>query len=219
MDYLKEIFNLRSKDPGMALTPWILLYFFVAVFLFLLVFTQNLHIATKYQVQDALACAALAGEVADLSVHEVYQDIVITDLDYAKEVFEDSLRASLNLSEQGYPHEQSAYFDSSVPVQITELTVYNVSRGQVFSTNLLQSGGTLQYTEADGLAADSRCILRGNLQDGTGNYLSSIQMLDGEIKEIKNTSLYAKISFGVRSMNGNTVMVEKDILTDIQQNE
>lgn len=214
-----DLLGMKNKDSGIALTPWVLLYFFVALYLFLLLFCQNLHISAKYVVQDALASSALAGEVADLEVFSGYQDLVITDLDYAREVFEDSLRASLNLSEQGYPKEGSVYFDNSVPVQITELTIYNLAQGQIYKTDLLQEYGTLQYAAETGLAADSRCIWQGPLMDDLGLYACSVQMLDGQTKEITNTSLYAKISFGVRSFDGSVIILEKDILTDIQQNE
>ena len=211
--------KLGVKDPGMTLTPWILFYFFLAVFLFLMIYCQNIYSSTKYQVEDALAAAALAGEVADLSIYNNYQEIVITDLDYSKGVFEDALQASLHLSENGYPSESSVYFDHRVPVTVTALRIYNVSNEQVFLTDLLKESGILQYTEEEGLAADSRCILQGPHKDDMGAFPCWVQMLNGQRKEIQNTSLYAKISFGVRTMDGHMFMVEKDILTDIAQNE
>ncbi|MBQ8664037.1 MAG: hypothetical protein IJ471_09300 [Eubacterium sp.] len=178
-----------------------------------------MHISTKYVVEDALAAAALAGEVADMELFSQYQELIITNLDYSKEVFEESLQASLGLSEQGYPPAESVYFESSVPIQIVELTLYNVCQGQVYTTDLLTASGTLSFTEAEGLGASSGCELQGSLLTDTGTYAYSVNMLSGQKKAIKNTSLYAKIQFGISGYDGTVVMVEKDILTDIQQNE
>ncbi len=208
-----------KKDYGMALTPWVLLYFFIALYLFFLIFCQNMHVSTKYLVQDGLASAALAGEVADLDVYSQYHEIVITDLDYCKSMFEESLQANFHLTDQGYPSEHSAYFDRTVPIQIQELTLYNISQGKVYRTNLLQENGKLVYEAETGLENDARCVSLGDLPAKTGQYTCYVTMMDGQKKEIKNTSLYARISFGVKGYDKSTVIVEKDILTDIQQNE
>ena len=210
--------KVHEKDDGVSLMPWIILYFFVALCLFLLLFNQNLHISTKYTVQDGLAAAALAGEVVDMDILSQDEELVITDLGYARSVFEESLEASLNLSSDGYPNENSVYFDSRVPVTIEELTIYNVAQGQIYKTDLLSSSGTLNYQYGVGLVPDSRCQFVGMLKESDGDYAYSVTMLDGQTKEIHTTSLYAKISFGVRGFNGNAVVVEKDILTDIQEN-
>lgn len=210
--------NCKTADQGISLMPWIMLYFFMAVCLFLLLFCQNLHISSKYMVQDGLAAAALAGEVADLGVLSQDKELIITDLDYSKSVFEESLYASLNLSSRGYPSEESVYFDHRVPVKIEELTIYNVTRGQIYKTDLLQSSGALEYVTGVGLIPDSRCLPVGPLMNQIGEYGYRVTMIDGTEKEIRTTSLYARISFGVKGFNGNTVIVEKDILTDIQEN-
>ena len=208
----------QQKDDGISLIPWTILYFFIALCLFLLLFSQNLHITTKYVVQDGLAAAALAGEVADLSVLSQDKELVIIDLDYSETVFRESLQASLNLDAGGYPKENSVHFDSSTPVQVKELGVYNVSQGQIYKTDLLHAAGKLNYETGVGIIPDSRCRVISELQDENGNYMYSVTMLDGQEKEIRTTSLYAKISFGVKGFNGNTVIIEKDILTDIQEN-
>lgn len=215
--FIKWVKN--KKDLGMSLAPWVLLYFFIAVFLLLIFFQHNLHISTKYVVEDGLAAAALAGEVADLDIYSQYQELVITDLDYAREVFEDSLKAALELDDEGYPKGESVYFVESVPVQIMELSVYNVSGGQVYKTNLLTEAGQLQYETVGGLAFDDRYIAQGPLLDDSGAYRCAVTMLDGEEKLIRNTSLYARIRFGIPGYNGADMMLEKDIMTDIQINE
>ncbi|MBQ8663489.1 MAG: hypothetical protein IJ471_06500, partial [Eubacterium sp.] len=138
---------------------------------------------------------------------------------YSKEVFAESLQASLGLSKQGYPPAESVYFDERVPIQIVELTLYNVCQGQVYITDLLTVSGTLTFDEAEGLGAASDCELQESLLTDTGTYACSVSMLSGQQKAIKTTSLYAKIQFGITGYDGSVVMVEKDILTDIQQNE
>lgn len=207
------------KDSGMSLTPWVLLYFFIIVYLFLLLFCQSMHISTKYVVQDALASAALAAEVADLEVLAGQQELVITDLDMAKDAFFESLQATLQLTAQGYPASDSAYFDDRMPIQVEELTLYNVTQGQVYQTDLLHESGTLLFSGDTGLSMENRCILQGSLVDAANQYACTVTMIDGQTKQIKNTSLYARISFGVRGYDQSVVKLEKDILTDIQLNE
>lgn len=210
--------HMRKKDDGVSLIPWMMVYFFVAVCLFLLLFAQNVHISAKYMVQDSLAAAALAGEVVDLDILSQEKDLVITNLDYAREMFEDSLKASLQLSPMGYPDKNSVCFDASVPVSVEQLLIYNVSKGQVYVTDLLKSKGVLDYEAGRGLITDSRLRLLGALTKTDGTYAHCVTMLDGEQKEICTTSLYARIRFGVLGFDGRTVMVEKDVLTDIQEN-
>lgn len=208
-----------QKDSGMSLTPWVLLYFFIIVYLFFLLFCHSMHISTKYVVQDALASAALAAEVADLEVLGGCQELVITDLDTAKDAFYESLQATLQLTEQGYPSSNSAYFDDRMPVHVEELTLYNVAQGQVYKTDLLHENGILLFMEDTGFSQEERCDLQGKLLDAANQYNCGITMLNGETKQIKNTSLYARISFGVKGYDQSVVRVEKDILTDIQLNE
>lgn len=211
--------HLKMKDAGVSLIPWFMMYFFIAVCLFLLLFSQNITITTKYMIQDSLAAAALAGEIADLDVLSRENEVIIKDLDYAKQVFWESLQASLQLDAQGFPQENSIYFDSTVPITVEELTVYNVSRKKVYKTDLLRSSGSLQYDSAAGLTAGAWCSEIGSLCDEHGNYIQKVAMLDGTQKEIHTTSLYAKIRFGIRGINGGTIILEKDVLTDIQENQ
>ena len=91
----------------------------------------------------------------------------------------------------------------------------------------MRGGGVLDYREETGLAGESRAVCMGNLlkQEGKlmegakdGDYNFSVTMLDGEKKKIKGTSLYARIRLGVRSYGGGTAVVEKDILTDVVEN-
>lgn len=211
--------HFSKKDAGISLLPWTLFYFFLTVCLFLLLFQQNIHISSKYLVQDSLAAAALAGEVADLKVLSTDKELVITDLDHARTVFEESLAASLHLDAAGYPLAESVYLDSRMPVTIETLKIFNVSKGVIYETDLLQAFGNLEYKMGVGLQPDSRSRILGSLLDQNGRYTNVITMLDGEQKEIRTTSLYAKIRFGVRGFQGDTIAVEKDIMTDIQENK
>ncbi len=214
----KSIRWIAEKEDGIILLPWLILYFFVSLCLFIMIFAQNIHVSTKYVVQDGLAAAALAGEVADLEMLSQYNELLITDLIYSRQMFEESIRASLNLNADGYPDSQSAYFDPSVPVQVIELKIYNVSREKVYVSDLLKATDNIVYDETNGLSLDPQSELLGDLMSDTREYLQHVVMVDGEEKEIKSTSLYAKIRFAVPGFYGRTIILEKDILTDIKGN-
>ena len=171
-------------------------------------------------VQDALASAALAGEVVDMDILSSQDEYLITDLSKTRALFEDTLKQSLRLDAGFRPVEDASCFVRDMPVEIQELTLYNVSGGQVYKTDLLRGGGVLDYREETGLAGESRAVCMGNLMEGAkdGDYNFSVTMLDGEKKKIKGTSLYARIRLGVRSYGGGTAVVEKDILTDVVEN-
>ena len=59
---------IKKKDGGFAAVPWVLMTFFLGVLMFLFLFYQSMGMAAKYMVQDALASAALAGEVVDMDI-------------------------------------------------------------------------------------------------------------------------------------------------------
>lgn len=218
---------IKKKDGGFAAVPWVLMTFFLGVLMFLFLFYQSMGMAAKYMVQDALASAALAGEVVDMDILSSQDEYLITDLSKTRALFEDTLKQSLRLDAGFRPVEDASCFVRDMPVEIQELTLYNVSGGQVYKTDLLRGGGVLDYREETGLAGESRAVCMGNLlkQEGKlmegakdGDYNFSVTMLDGEKKKIKGTSLYARIRLGVRSYGGGTAVVEKDILTDVVEN-
>lgn len=210
---------MKKKDDGISLIPWFVLYFFVALCLFLMILSQNIRISTKFMIQDGLAAAALAGEVVDLDVLSRNEELVITDVAYARSVFEDSLQASLCLDEEGYPDGRAVRLDPRIPVEPVKLVVYNVSGGMVYQTDLLTTSGKLHYDPVSGLIPDAGCRLIGPLLREDGSYALHVTMLDGENKEIRTTALYGRIRFGIKGFHGNTIVLEKDILTDIQENE
>ena len=219
--------SLKKKDRGFAAIPWTLMLFFISVLLFAMLFYQSMGLSAKYMVQDALASAALAGETVDMDLLSEEDEYLITDLSQTKAAFEESLKEALSLDEAFRPSKDSAYFEAGVPLGIQELTVYNVSGGQVYKTDLLRQKGVLEYREESGLAGEPKALCMGSLlkQEGgllkgakDGDYRISVTMLDGREKKIKGTSLYARIRLGLKTYGKKTAVVEKDILTDIAGN-
>lgn len=218
---------IGKKDKGIASAPWILTVFFITAFLLAVVFYESISSSAGYIVQDALASAALAAEVPDLDILSIRNEYVITDFTKAKTAFIQSLKSTLNLDDELCVGKKSPYFAEGSQIQIQQLDLYNVSAGKVWKIDLLQSGGVLKWTPEEGLLKDARLHEVGSLTmqtDGSQTDLKdtvwkqSVTMLDGTVRKIQNTSVYARIRVRLRSIYGHTTAGEKDIFTDIVPN-
>ena len=184
--------QLRIKSSGKMELFWgLLAVFIVTLVMFVCLKVSHFMIAGAY-VEDALAASNLASALIDIEEYGKSYTLRIKDPQNAYKIYKEALAVNLALDE----NERSSQAELlEGKVKILSYMVYNVEGNQVYIFSLSESE-TMQL------------LVSGEV--------GTIHTPDGIL--VETTTIYSKISFGVKGLGKQYIYAEKEKSVDVKRN-
>ena len=183
----------RIKHAGkIDLFVGLLAVFIVTLVMFVCLKVSHFMIAGAY-VEDALAASNLASALVDIEEYGKSHTLRIADPQESYEIYKEALAINLQLDEEGQSLQKELLAGT---VKILDYRVYNVN-GNTVDVFTLTEGGTVQKT----LSGEN----------------GQIYTPDGIL--VETTTVYSRISFGVKGLGQQYIYAEKEKSVDVKRNE
>ena len=185
--------QLRIKGSGkIELFIGLLAVFIVSMVMFVCLKVSHFMIAGAY-VEDALAASNLASALIDIEEYGKSYTLRIFDPQSAYKIYKEALAVNLALNEKGRSS-QTELLEGQI--KILSYMVYNVEGNRIDIFSLSESG-TMQLLSSE--------------------EVGTIHTPDGIL--VETTTIYSKISFGVKGLGKQYIYAEKEKSVDVKRNQ
>ena len=185
--------QLRIKGSGkIELFIGLFAVFLVTLVMFFCLKVSHFMIAGAY-VEDALAASNLASALIDIEEYGKSYTLRIKDPQSAYEIYKEALAVNLALDENEISSQTELLKGQ---IKILSYMVYNVEGNRIDIFSLSESG-TMQLLSSE--------------------EVGTIHTPDGI--SVETTTIYSKISFGVKGLGKQYIYAEKEKSVDVKRNQ
>ncbi len=145
----------------------------------------------ELKIRDGLDSACLAAALIDLEDYAKDRFIFMSDYEYNRQVFLETLKENLNLNSD-YTPKQNGIFDK---ITVHELVIYNIADGELYSCSFFDGKSPVLKSEG---------------------YDKNKKTPDG--KQIESSTVYADIGMNIKSFAGISKYVHVKSSVDVVNN-